>query len=170
MNGHIFSDLESLIIAFLASILILIMFAGLLVVWLIDGKIKKEQALHAFISSIVAWTITQMIKSFIPVARPYQVNDLKPLTLTFSQVSNDSSFPSSHAAVAFSIAVTVWLHDKRTGTIFLIMAIGVAIGRVLANVHFSVDVLVGALFGILVGLAIDGKHVMSLISNKKRKR
>lgn len=163
MNGYIFSEQGSLFVTFLASILILLMFFGLIVTWIVDGKIKREQALHAFISSVVAWTITQMIKNLIPAVRPYQVNGLNPLTLTFSQMSNNNSFPSSHAAVAFAIAVTVWLHNKKLGWIFIALAISVAAGRVLANVHFTIDVFIGSLVGVIVGLAIDGFHVGKLI-------
>ena len=49
-------------ITFLASILIWLMFFGLIVLWVVDGKIKKETVIHALFASLVAWTISEIIK------------------------------------------------------------------------------------------------------------
>ena len=98
------------IITFLASFLIWVMFAGLLVLWIIDGKIKREQVLHALIACIFAYLISLMIKEFFPMPRPFELNGERPLTIT---VHSDGAFPSSHAAVAFALGVTVWLHNKK---------------------------------------------------------
>ena len=149
-------------VTFMASILILIMFFGLVVIWIIDGRTRKEQALHSFLAASAAWVITQIIKDLFPTLRPYQLDGTQPLTLTL--LHSDGAFPSSHSAVAFALAITVWLHSKRLGWVFILMALGVAGGRVLANVHYVTDVLVGSIIGVFVAFAVDKIHVFNLLS------
>src|SRR3989344_4310814 len=97
------------IVTFLASFLIWIMFFGILVLWLIDGRIKKEVALHAIIAAVFAWGFAEMIKYLFPTIRPFSQNGLTPLTLT---VPIGGAFPSGHTAAAFALAVSVFLHKK----------------------------------------------------------
>jgi undecaprenyl-diphosphatase len=163
MNPEVLGVQNNLFITFLASFLIWFMFAGLWLIWWIDGKFKQEQALHALISSIFAWIITQMIKSLIPTVRPFKINGFPPLTLT---VPNDGAFPSGHSAAAFALAVTIYLHDKRLGALFILAALGVGAGRILGNVHFPLDILGGIVVGTLVAVAIDRLHVYKLLTKK----
>lgn len=162
MNPAVLSSQSSgsIFVTFVASFLIWLMFAGLLVLWIIDGKIKKEQVLHALFATLVAWTISQMIKSLIPVERPFEVNGDSPLTLT---VPNGSAFPSSHATAAFALAGSIWTHDKKLGLFFLLMAFGVAIGRVVSNVHYALDVMAGALIGAVVAGITHKLHLGKMI-------
>src|SRR3989337_230213 len=133
MNPEVLSSTSSLVIALLASASIYFMFLGLFVLWIIDGRIKKEQVLHALLAVILVWIITEIIKSLIPIPRPFRTNGLPPLTLT---IPSDNSFPSFHAAAAFSLATSIWLHDKKMGIGFIVFACFVAWGRILGNVHF----------------------------------
>ena len=110
MNPAVLSGNTSLTITFLASFLIWVMFAGLLYLWFVDGRLKKEQVLHALLASLIAWVLTQMIKSLVPTLRPFQVSGTLPMTFT---IPFDSSFPSGHAASAFAVATSIWLHDRK---------------------------------------------------------
>ena len=121
MNGAVLGNSDVWPVTFLASILIWLMFAGLLVLWIIDGRIKKEQALHAFFSAILAWTVANMIKSLFPTLRPFEIN-AGPVW-TISTYHSSGAFPSAHAATAFALAFTIWLHDKKLGIIFLLSAL-----------------------------------------------
>ncbi|MFH1047879.1 MAG: phosphatase PAP2 family protein [Patescibacteria group bacterium] len=64
------------------------------------------------------------------------------------------SFPSDHTTIAFAIAVSVWLLDRRLGWLMLIGAIGIAGGRVMAGVHYPLDVLAGAMLGTAWALVV----------------
>ncbi len=143
------------IVLFLASFLIWFLLVGLFVVWFSDGKIKKEQVLHALFAFALSWVIAEIIKTLFPTMRPFQIDGRLPLTLTFS---SDGAFPSGHTAAAFGLAVTIWLHDKKIGILFLIGAITVGVARVLANVHYPIDILGGALVGIVVAIVIEKFH------------
>ncbi len=155
MNNFLLTVPQDWAITFLASFLLWFMYLGLLILWLVNGKIKKEQAIHAFLASVITWVIAEMLKSFIPSVRPFQVSGYSPLTLT---VPHDNSFPSSHAAVAFALAMSIWLHDKKLGWLFVIAAIGVSLGRILASVHFIFDVVFGSWLGILIAYATSKIH------------
>lgn len=159
------SNMSHLITTFLASFLIWFMFLGLVVLWFIDGRIKKEQAFHALISTLIAWGIASMIKSLIPASRPFEVWGLTPLTVTLPQ---DGSFPSEHAASAWAMATTLWLHNKKTGTLFIVGATGVGIGRVMSMVHYPQDVAVGVMIGFLVSYLFVKLHLFKVLSGKKR--
>lgn len=153
------------LITFLASFLIWFMFAGLFVLWALDGKVKKEQVLHALTASIFAWLVAQMIKNLFPTARPFEVVGSLPLTMT---TPSGSAFPSGHTAAAFGLAVTLWLHDRRTGIIYLLAAIAVGIARVLSNVHYPLDIVGGAVLGTATAFLVEKLHLYKLLVGTKR--
>ena len=160
MDPQVLSTQTSVVITFLASFLIWVMFGGLFILWVIDGKVKKEQVLHAIFAILIAWSASTLIKEMIPSTRPFVIKGYTPLTLT---IPKDSAFPSNHAAVAFSMAVSIWLHRKKWGLLFLLGAILVAVGRVLANVHYFHDIAGGVVIGVLSAYAIERLHLYHLI-------
>lgn len=153
-------------ITFSASYLIWFMFAGLFILWVIDGKIKKEQVLHALVSAIVAWALSEMIKSLFPTLRPFRVNGDLPLTAV---TPTNSAFPSAHTAVAIALGVTIWLHDRKVGFPFLVLGIIVGVARVLGNVHYPLDILGGAFVGSVVAIVVENLHPANLLSRRKNK-
>ena len=147
MNNLIFSS-ENLFITFLASILIWLMFAALLFVWVKNKRVRKDTAIRAFLSALIAWSVAEIIKMIISVPRPYEITGYSPLTAT---VPGTNSFPSTHSAVAAALATSLFLREKSIGIYFVLGAVGVAVGRILSNVHYIFDVIVGIWIGIVVG-------------------
>ena len=152
--------MNDLLITFLASFLIWLMFGGLLILWLIDGKFKKEQVLHALLAVAVAWGVAQVIKAIFPTVRPFELNGLTPLTLL---PSSDGAFPSGHTAAAFALATTIWLHDKKVGSAFVVAAIVVGVARVWGNVHYPIDIVGGAVLGAITAFVIEKVHLRKFI-------
>jgi undecaprenyl-diphosphatase len=66
----------------------------------------------------------------------------------------DASFPSDHASAAFGIAVAVALLDPIAGALFLILAVLIAVGRVVVGEHYPGDVLAGAAIGTVAALIV----------------
>lgn len=151
------------IIKFTASGLIWIMFGGLFVLWVIDGKITKEQVIHALVAAVIAWIFAAFIKDLFHTTRPYLVNGNKALVFWLPS-TNNGAFPSGHAAASFAMAFTVWLHDKKIGFSYVLAAILIGIARVLGNVHYPIDILGGALLGIFVAFVIEKIHFFQLLS------
>lgn len=166
MNEILLVDKGAWLVTFMASFLIWIMFGGLLVLWLIDGRIKKEEALHAFLSALLAWVIAEMLKNLIPSVRPFKTYGYAPLTFT---VPTDNSFPSSHAAAVFAMAASVWLHDRRLGAVFTIGAVLTSLGRMLANVHYLFDIVTGGALGVVSAVVVARLHLGKLIAGKQSK-
>lgn len=134
------------------------MLVGLLVLWVIDGKIKKEQALHALFAFALSWVIADLIKNTFHTPRPFEINGNPTLTVI---AMADGAFPSGHVAAAFSMGLTVWLHDKKIGLLFIVGALMVGIARILANVHYPIDILGGIVIGTLVSIALEKIHIHS---------
>lgn len=151
------------VITFLASFLIYILFLGLAVLWIIDGKIKKEQVIHAIAAVGISYLLSEVIKMLFPTIRPFIQNGTEVLTLT---VPMDGAFPSSHTAAAFALGVTIFMHDKKYGWIYLLLAVVIGTARVLANVHYPADILGGALIGMLTAIVIEKSHFPLTLSRR----
>ena len=153
--------MQDLFITFLASFLIWFMFAGLFVLWVIDGKIKKEQVLHALLATGIAWVLAELVKSAYPTVRPFVLDGTIPMVI---MPGTDGAFPSAHAAAAFALGTTIWLHDKKVGAIFLIAAFIVGVARVVGNVHYPIDIIGGAVIGVVVTFLAEKVHLRKLIT------
>lgn len=153
-----------MLVTFFASVLIWILFAGLFVLWFIDGKIKKEQVLHALYASVSAWLIAFLVKVLFPTIRPFVQNGQEVMTIT---VPGDAAFPSQHTTLAFALAVTIFMHDKKYGWLYLLSALLIGVARVVANVHYPADIFGGALLGTLTAVVIEKRHMFNFFSKKK---
>lgn len=156
--------LENILIEFFATFLIFFLIGGLIVLWFIDGKIKKEQVVHALAAVFIAYLIAVIIKHLFPTLRPYITNG-REVEILFKPA--DGAFPSGHTAEAFALAVTIFMHDRRVGWFFLTGAMGIGIARVLANVHYPIDIVGGALLGTLVAVIVEKTHFTKIFSSKK---
>lgn len=156
--------MADLFITFIVSFLIWIMFAGLFVLWVIDGGVKKEQVLHALLATLAGWLFSQLVKNLLNTKRPFMVNGESPFTITTPQ---DEAFPSGHSTAAFALAVSIWFHDKKLGAFYLVGAVLVALGRIFANVHYPLDTIVGALIGAVASISLEKVHLFGILKKKK---
>ena len=78
----------------------------------------------------------------------------------------DSAFPSAHTALAFGVAMTIFMHDHKIGWFFLLGALAIGVARVLANVHYPIDIVGGAFLGTLMAVIFEKVHLFNLF--KKR--
>jgi undecaprenyl-diphosphatase len=151
---------ENVAIEFFATFLIWFLFLGVGILWVIDGRIKKEEVIHALLAGLSAWVLALFVKHLFPTLRPFATNGrgidvlIKP---------TDGAFPSAHTALAFALGVTVFMHDRKIGFLFLMGAVVIGVARILANVHYPVDVLGGALVGMLVAVLIERVHLFRLV-------
>lgn len=160
MNQAVLSGQTSLIITFLASFLIWFMFLGLFILYFVNGRVKREEVLHALISALIAWGFSQMIKSLFPTERPFEIYETIPMTMT---VPFDGAFPSGHTASTFAMAFSIWLHDKKVGFIFIFLAVLVGYARIASRVHFPGDVIGGAAVGVLTAYLFDKVHLKKIV-------
>lgn len=156
---------EDIVVEFLATFFIWFLFLGLAILWVIDGRIKKEQVVHALLACLTAFLAALLIKHFFPTIRPFVLNGgeidvlLRP---------TNGAFPSEHTTIAFALAVTVFMHDRHVGWFFLISALLIGIARVVANVHYPVDIVGGAFLGTIVAVVVERMHLFQLITRKRK--
>lgn len=173
MNNTIFIQIHSLayqskvldwLILFFANpfIYISILVAIIFLVFYTDGRFDKrnlslkyntrirlKNLYFVFSSSVVAWIITDVLKSMIAHPRPFIVfENLKPLFLHGGM----DSFPSGHATFFGALSVSLYLINKKVGMYFMLGALLVGFSRIAGGVHFPVDILFGYIIGISVAL------------------
>jgi undecaprenyl-diphosphatase len=115
-------------------------------------RIWRRAALAAVLSAGVSLAIGKVISELVDRARPFVV-DPHGVHL-FSSHAADPGFPSDHATGAFAVAMAIWLRNRVAGTVALIAAAVLSVGRVAIGVHFPSDVLAGAVLGCLAALAL----------------
>jgi undecaprenyl-diphosphatase len=110
----------------------------------------KLATANGFAAAAVAYVANFVIHSAWDRPRPYESHVIRhPWS-----VSTDASFPSDHASAAFGIAVAVLLIDPLAGILFAILAILIAIGRVVVGEHYPGDVLAGAAIGTVAAIVV----------------
>ena len=116
--------------------------------WRETGLLAGEAALNSLL-------MVETLKYSLGRARPYQGTGNGP----FFQ-SGGTSFPSEHAAAAWSIAGVI-AHEY-PGPLTKIAAYGIAslvsVSRVRAGQHFPSDVLVGSVAGYMIAQSIYSRH------------
>lgn len=109
--------------------------------WLSHHALKEvlwSTLLAAFLAFSSEWAIGR--------ARPF-VTD--PTLDVLVPPPHTMSFPSAHASIAYAMAFAIFGWNHSLGVIALILAILVAMGRVVAGVHYPSDILAGLLVGAL---------------------
>jgi membrane-associated phospholipid phosphatase len=106
-----------------------------------------------------------LIKPLIGRLRPCNDPDLKQIVHLLVPCGGGKSFPSSHAANHFSLAVfsaiTLRANARWIWPIALLWAASVSYAQVYVGVHFPLDVLCGGLLGAAIG------YLTATIFNKK---
>ncbi len=111
-------------------------YALFLFIFYIRGN--RDKSLYAFYSAIFALIINYLIGLFYFHPRPFMIG----LGQTLLKHSPDSSFPSDHATLAFSIALSLLMdREWKMGTILFIFAILTGFARIYIGIHFPLDIL-----------------------------
>ena len=120
----------------------------LMLLWL--ALAHRDQLLRALAVPAAGFLTVTLLRAAINAPRPYEVLDLPPIS---PKDTRGKSFPSRHAACAAVIAVTAWALLPPLGAALGLIAVLIAVSRVLAGVHFLRDVVCGLLLGGFIGLA-----------------
>ncbi len=89
-----------------------------------------------------------IIKPALERLRPYEINRVDLLIPT----PKGSSFPSGHTYSAFAWAMSIFMWNRKWGTVSLIFAALIGFSRMYLYVHFPTDVLGGAVLGVADGI------------------
>ena len=130
-------------VRFLADSLIWMVPAGLILGWLRGSSATRQILIAATVSGLAGLLINQLIGLVWYHPRPFEVGIGQTL-ITHVQ---DSSFPSDHLTLIWTIAFSLVLHKKLrlTGWVIALLGIAVAWARIYLGVHFPLDILGSAL-------------------------
>jgi undecaprenyl-diphosphatase len=117
--------------------------AGLLAVALFDPVMGVETARTALLVLAPTNLIVEGLKRATDRTRPD--GEHKP---------SNASFPSSHAANIFALAVVLGRRWRRAVPLLLAVALLVGISRIYLNRHWTSDVVAGAAIGVLTALLV----------------
>ena len=112
----------------------------------------RRATVAAVLSAALALAIGQAIADVVDRVRPF-VADPHQVHL-FAAHAADASFPSDHATASFAIAVAIFLRKRGWGTLALLAAAVLSVGRVAVGYHFPTDVLAGAALGTAAALLL----------------
>jgi undecaprenyl-diphosphatase len=134
---------------FFSVVAIFILVGFFLISFFIDWEsIRVSSKLLLFEGALAAgsaWIINQLVGFFFVRERPYIA--LEKVQLLIPEPVFPKSFPSDHATVAFALALVVMLWSPRLGTWMLLLALLIALSRVVVGVHYPTDILAGMLIG-----------------------
>ncbi len=148
---------------FLTTIMSLI-----LVIFWFEGQDQgqRERNQSAILRALVALLLANVILKLCNLAyfrsRPF---DSHEVNLLFYQPW-DSSFPSNPATVGFSVATAIWLYNRRSGALLLVLATLFGLARIYCGVHYPSDIIAGALLGALSAYLVvrRGRFIDPVIS------
>lgn len=117
--------------------------------------------LNIIFTTGVSWLTGWLIKSFFYLPRPFILSK----TAAIVNFHLDGSFPSNHAVVAWSLAWSIYWFYPKSGTILIIGAILISLGRIFGGVHSPLDVAAGFLIALFLSLII---HRLTAITPNAR--
>jgi undecaprenyl-diphosphatase len=113
---------------------------------------KKNSAIFAFMSMVLALTFNKLIGMVYFHSRPFVDN----LGVTLVNHLPDNSFPSDHTTFIFAIAIFSYINldNKNIGEVALILALIGGVSRIFTGVHYPFDILGGILVALISSLII----------------
>lgn len=161
INASVHSSTEMrLLTTFLAQWLITGVPLLLIGLWLRGTRHHRAAAVTATLSIVFALGCNLLISSLWFHPRPF----MQGLGQNFLEHAPESSFPSDHATVMFTLAVALMLASlRKLGVLILLLGTLVGWARVYLGVHFPFDIvgslLVSLISAWLVPLVLSWQHL-----------
>jgi undecaprenyl-diphosphatase len=133
---------------------------------------KKKFIPALWVSAGVSTIISYIVKIIVQRPRPFNLGIVAtfPSLAKNSYLAWDSSFPSSHAMLAFCSLPFISKEFPKLKYLWILFAILIAFSRVYFGLHFLSDVLAGGLLGYFIGWFILNTEEENKFSNKILKR
>jgi undecaprenyl-diphosphatase len=124
---------------------------GLIALFLFLGPRLRRAAVAAGLTAGVALLVAHFLAAVVDRSRPFVDH---PSAHNFLNHATDPGFPSDHATGAFAIAFALVLRDRIIGSVALVLALVLAVGRVALGAHYPSDVFAGAVLGLAAALVL----------------
>ena len=117
---------------------ILIWMAIIVLLIIFEEKINKKFILYFFVALGITSIVVFGLKNTVRRARPTTVCE------------KDFSFPSAHAATAFTAAAILTYFDKKRKWLYYTVAVLISYSRIYLGCHYFLDVISGAIIGYII--------------------
>lgn len=126
------------------------------IIWFVSGVIlflKEEKKDHRFFVPIVlagamSFVLIELLVKFV-VSRPRPTEEMGAIIIDRS--ASWYSFPSSHAAISWAMAVVLTSYEPKLKWVWMTLALLISVSRIYLGVHYPLDVLAGSVFGVGIG-------------------
>ena len=141
---------------FVAKYLIFLLVLSVAATWFVrtDRATWRFRAISCGLAVAAGLLLNQGILLFVSRVRPYDLG----LTHLIVEKSADPSFPSDHATVVFAVAFMLILLRDRFATVYLVLAVVVALARVFVGIHFFSDVIGGAVTALIGAVVVTNLY------------
>ncbi len=119
-------------------------------------RLPMKRFLMVMIPSLaIVLALAFFLKAEFPIARPCTPCTMIQEACNPYCPANDPSFPSGHAAVAFTVFTSLWLVQRKGWQLpIFILPVAIAASRIALGVHTWLDVTIGSLLGFVVTLLV----------------
>ena len=118
---------------------------------------KFKDFLALFFSLIIGFLLARFAGLFYSHLQPFAIDGFEPIIYH----APDNSFPSDHLVIGGALASFLFTVNKKSGLVAFILALGVALGRVMGGIHYPIDVIAGLAIGVLAAIIL--KKIFDLI-------
>ncbi len=136
------------IFSFLSVVGVAALFWFIVMIYLfyVEEKRDKRFIPYFILAVVFAFIVSNMfLKNLVHRPRP-----IPPDIVSLSACPRDYSFPSSHAAIAFSAATILTAFDKKRKWYYYGCAVLISLSRIYLQCHFFFDVVAGGALGYMI--------------------
>jgi len=121
----------------------------LLLVLIARDRRAREVAFTCLICALIGVAISMILLYALNAAffRPRPFTSYQTVHLLFYH-NTDSAFPSNAATLAYVLAFSVLLYNRKVGAVMLALATCVGLARIAVGIHYPLDIVGGALLGL----------------------
>src|SRR4051794_16072777 len=146
-----FADLSR----FAAKDLVFAVVAVAVVMFFAVGRFASVEARRGAVAAAFALAlgllIAHLLSDAVDRVRPFIAH---PDIQLLGHAAHDPGFPSDHATSAAAIAVSLLLRHRRAGLVAALLAVLIAVARVVIGAHYPTDVLGGLAVGAASALVV----------------
>ncbi|MDQ0242955.1 undecaprenyl-diphosphatase [Bacillus fengqiuensis] len=136
---------------FVAEYTVYLLALGMIFYWFTRSKNNRIMVISGVIAFVMAETAGKIAGQFHSNHQPFaELPDVNKLI----EKSVDNSFPSDHTILFFSVCMSFWLFRKKSGFLWMMLAVSVALSRIWVGVHYPADVAAGAVIGIASAITV----------------